>query len=223
MTNKFILYSNEVCPFGHRVRIAFAELGIQYEQVEVDLINMPEWYKEIDPVENVPCLSVDGNVLTESMVILEYLVDCFPEKHLMPKDPLKRAEVRLGIDYFFNKVALPYFGFFTNSKAKNARDMYEEAISKAFVGFESVLKKQSSNGPYFLGNEFSVADIAIAPFLARILATNKYMGYSMNVVKESPRLEEFIRGNISRPSVEKTWCGDDTLIRFAKEKYGFQI
>ncbi|OBZ85149.1 Glutathione S-transferase omega-1 [Choanephora cucurbitarum] len=222
MTKKYILYSNIICPFGHRARIAFKELDVNFETVEVDLIDIPEWYKKLNPEERVPCLDVDGHILTESMVILEYLNECYPEKNLMPKDPLKRAKIRLAIDHFFNKVALPYFMFCTNSKGENTLAIYKETMEKAFVEFDTILKKQSPTGPYYLGKDFSMADVAIAPFLIRIYATNKHLGHTINAVKRSSRLGEFIEGNISRPSVQETWCGDEKLIHGLKAKYGFE-
>src|SRR5262249_33889320 len=65
------LYDAARCPFCARVRIALAEKGFDYETVEIDLGNRPDWIYELNPTGKVPVLD-DGFVLPESAVIMEY-------------------------------------------------------------------------------------------------------------------------------------------------------
>jgi glutaredoxin len=44
------LYSNKSCPWAQRSRIALLEAGVKYEEVEIDLVNKPEWYWKINQV-----------------------------------------------------------------------------------------------------------------------------------------------------------------------------
>lgn len=83
------------------------------------------------------------------------------------------------------------------------------------------MTQQSATGPYFLGNEFSLADIAIAPFFLRILGFSKvYLkDYQFEAVKTHPRLEEFINGITTRPSVTETYVGDEEYIKRFSERY----
>lgn len=76
-----------------------------------------------------------------------------------------------------------------------------------------LLLQESSTGPYFLGEQFSLADIAIAPFVLRLYASATNFiarDFEFEQVKESPRLAEFIKGITSRPSVQETFIGVDT-------------
>jgi glutathione S-transferase len=73
------------------------------------------------------------------------------------------------------------------------------------------LLQESASGPYFLGEQFSLADIAIAPFVLRLYAfTSNFVArdFEFEQVKANPRLAEFIKGITSRPSVEATYIGD---------------
>lgn len=84
------------------------------------------------------------------------------------------------------------------------------------------MTQQSATGPYFLGEEFSLADIAIAPFVLRIHAFNKVIlnDFHFEAVKSNPRLAEFIKGIISRPTVRETYAGDDKYIDVLAKRFG---
>ena len=81
------LYDAARCPYCARVRIALAEKGIAYEPVEIDLSNRPAWLYEKNPTGRVPVLEEDTFVLPESVVIMEYLEERYPEPALLPADP----------------------------------------------------------------------------------------------------------------------------------------
>src|SRR5262245_50218733 len=79
-----------------RARWTLQELGVDFESVTVDLTRgehrRPE-FLGINPAGKVPVL-VDGDfVLTESVAIVLYLADKYPESGLLPSDPERRAEV----------------------------------------------------------------------------------------------------------------------------------
>ena len=91
------LYDAARCPYCARVRIALAEKGIEYEPVAIDLSNRPPWLYEKNPVGRVPVLEEDTFVLPESVVIMEYLEERYPEPALLPADPAARALERLRV------------------------------------------------------------------------------------------------------------------------------
>jgi maleylacetoacetate isomerase len=81
-----------------RVRIALNIKGLAYEPVTVDLDaghqHLPD-FQAVNPQMAVPALALDdGDVLYQSLAILEYLEEVYPEPPLLPADPKGRARVR---------------------------------------------------------------------------------------------------------------------------------
>ena len=99
------------CPYCARARIALAEKGIEYERVEVDLSDRPQWVKELNPPDGrVPVLD-DGFVLPESEVIMLYLDERYPERSLLPDDPVERARARVFVHRFDDLLGRDYYAF----------------------------------------------------------------------------------------------------------------
>lgn len=81
----------------YRVRIGLNLKGLTYDYAPVDLAagqQGSDTYKAVNRQSLVPALDVDGEVLTQSLAILEWLEETHPEPPLLPKDPFDRARVR---------------------------------------------------------------------------------------------------------------------------------
>ena len=84
---------------SYRVRIALNLKSIPHEKQEIHLVNgggeqFSEAYHEKNPQHLVPSLQVGEAVLTQSLAIIEYLDEQFPEPALLPEDPILKAKVR---------------------------------------------------------------------------------------------------------------------------------
>jgi glutathione S-transferase len=104
------LYDAARCPYCARVRIALAEKGFDYETVEIDLGNRPDWIYELNPTGKVPVLD-DGFVLPESAVIMEYLDDRYPDQPLLPGNAKSRAEARKWVFRFDDLLGDDYYAY----------------------------------------------------------------------------------------------------------------
>ncbi|HST16180.1 MAG TPA: glutathione S-transferase family protein [Gaiellaceae bacterium] len=105
------LYDAARCPYCARVRIAFAEKGLEFDRVEVDLSNRPPWLIELNPpAGRVPVLD-DGFVLPESEVIMEYLEERYPTPALMPESFADRADARCVVYRFDDLLGHDYYAF----------------------------------------------------------------------------------------------------------------
>lgn len=92
------LVSFALCPFVQRAVIALTEKQVDFSIEYVDLENPPEWFNQASPLGKVPILRVDGEVIFESSVILDYLDETqMPRLH--PASPLKRAQHKAWIEY----------------------------------------------------------------------------------------------------------------------------
>ena len=95
-----------------RVELALKLKGIPYEYVKEDLKNKSELLHRHNPVyKKVPVLVHNGKSIAESLIILEYIEECWnTTPKLLPEDPHQRAKVRFWANYYDQKV-----GFFSLS------------------------------------------------------------------------------------------------------------
>ena len=97
--SQLTLYSYWRSSAAYRVRIALHLKGLEFTTVPVHLVrNGGEQhagkYRLVNPQGLVPVLEHEGDVLTQSLAICEYLDECFEPHPLLPDDPLGRARVR---------------------------------------------------------------------------------------------------------------------------------
>jgi glutathione S-transferase len=105
------LYDAARCPYCARVRIVLAEKHVPHESVELDLGNRPGWIYEKNPTGKVPVLEEDTLVLPESVVVMEYLEERYPEPALLPADPAARALERWRVHRFDDELGRDYYAF----------------------------------------------------------------------------------------------------------------
>lgn len=162
--SKPILYSYFRSSCSWRVRIALAHKGVDYEYRAINLLKqeqVSDEYKKLNPLGQVPALIVDENTLMQSISILEYLEEAFPQKPLLPKDLFKRAKVRevceiigSGIQPLQNLSVLQKIG-------ETKMEWGHFYIQKGFVALEQVLA--NSAGKYCVGDEVTIADCCLVP------------------------------------------------------------
>src|SRR5260370_27673743 len=104
------LYDDVFSPYARKVRIALYEKGVPFERVRAlhGDCNRTD-FLDVNPRAEVPAL-IDGDfAVYDSTVICEYLEDRYPEPHLYPPDPRKRAKCRLLEDVAHTQLhAAPY-------------------------------------------------------------------------------------------------------------------
>lgn len=168
------LYQNPGSTNARRVRLTAAQLGIELDEVVVDLgkgeHKRPE-YLALNPNGAVPTL-VDGDfVLTESRVIMQYLASKRPESGLFPRDESGRWEVTrwqfwdaahfspaVG-SIFFEKVLKRMFGLGEPDAGKIAEGL---ANHRRFMG---VLNGHLANRTHVVGDALTLADLTLATSL----------------------------------------------------------
>ncbi len=150
------LISFKTCPFVQRAVITLKHKNIDFDITYIDLADPPDWFLEISPLEKVPVLKVDGEILFESAVINEYLDD-ITGGELQPADPLARARNRAWIEYASNMIGNLYM--MKMSQDEERYDKYRGALVEQFHRLEQRL----GDGPWFNGADFSLADTAFAP------------------------------------------------------------
>lgn len=169
------LYSYWRSSAAYRIRIALNLKGLEYEIVPVNMVKdggeqHSEQYKSLNPQGLVPTLIDDTVTLTQSMAILEYLEDKYPNPALLPDALTKRAFARqiaqtiaCDIHPLDNLRVLKYLSgtLKVNDEEKNI--WYHHWIIKGFDALEAWLR--SGTGPYCLGSEITMADACLIPQL----------------------------------------------------------
>jgi len=155
------LYSDPVNPYCHRVRLVLAEKNITYEVEDIDPLNMPEEVMELNPYGTLPTLVDRDLKLYESRIIMEYLDERFPHPPLLPVDPVSRSTSRLLLFRVERDWYLPMETILSGKKeaAKARKELRESLITTAPV---------FSAKPFFMSDEFTLVDCAIAPLLWRL-------------------------------------------------------
>jgi maleylacetoacetate isomerase/maleylpyruvate isomerase len=162
---------------SYRVRIALSVKGLDWEQRYVSLPKMEHrdpGYLEVNPQGLVPALVEEGgHTLAQSLAILEYLEEAYPEPPILPKDRFERAYVRrlaqiIGCDIHpLNNVrVLKWLGANVPDDKGIADRWYAHWIAEGFGAFEACLAREQRAGAYCLGETITIADICLAPQVA---------------------------------------------------------
>jgi maleylacetoacetate isomerase len=166
------LYSYFRSSAAFRVRIALNLKGLDYESVPVHLVkdgghNRRPEFRAVNPQMRIPALvAPGGEVLIQSLAIIEYLDETHPEPALLPKDAIARAQARAlaqiiacDIHPLNNVGALRYLKRELHQEQSAIDAWYHHWVIEGFEAFEALAQP----GPYACGNKVTVADLCLVP------------------------------------------------------------
>ncbi len=165
---------------AYRVRLGLAFKGLTADIVPVDLpagAHREAGFQAINPDGLVPLLQIDGQSLTQSLAILEYLEETRPEPALLPADPVGRARVRAMAQWIACEIhplnnlrTLQYLSRNLQLDADQRSAWYAHWVREGLLKFEQHLQ-ESQTGDYCHGDTPGLADCLLMPqlFNARIM------------------------------------------------------
>ena len=212
--------------------MTLVEKNIPFELRNVDLNNKSEEfqqvYKSISPDPDAPAkvpILLDGPThLIESLVVVEYLATKYRDVgiDLMPTDFGDQAKARLFIETFTNHIINPFFALFfmdTHEAVAAGR----EKLANGFTLVDACLRIHGNEegGNYFLGKNFTIADVCTVPFLQRVLvclpAFRDIDSWAMIRDVKSDRLMKWCEAVLERPAAKETKPTDEDIINSLKK------
>lgn len=188
------LISFNLCPFVQRCAITLIEKNIDYDVEYIDLEQKPDWFLKISPHGKVPVFIVNGEVLFESNVILEYLDEAY-KPTLHPTDLFMKAKQRAWMD--FSSVLLGHQYRLVLAKDRQELDQVIAPLEK-----DLTLLAEQVVTPFFSGQEYRLVDASFAPFWLRmsLLQLGKIVSVPQKLQEWSAHLMERPSTTTSAPS-----------------------
>jgi len=189
---------------AYRVRIALALKGLDYDHKGIDLRSGAQGgvgFKLLNPQGLVPYL-IDGEVgLNQSLAIIEYLDETYPEPRLLPDDAVGRARVRAAamaiacdIHPLNNLRVLKYLKDPLGHEQAEIDAWQQHWIETGFSALEEIA--EGSPGPYLFGGDVTMADVC--------LVSQMYNGRRVRAdVTHFPRLVAIDKALNALPAVRK--------------------
>lgn len=168
-----VLYSYWRSSCSYRVRIVLELKGLTFDYHAVHLVRdggeqHKEAYRAVNPSGQVPALVHQGQTLTQSVAIVEYLEAVFPEPRLYPRDPFEAARARqlceminAGIQPLQNLAVLQSLEQRFDCDAAEKAAWSRHWMAPVFAALERTLEQVA--GVFSLGDEPSVVDAFLIP------------------------------------------------------------
>jgi glutathione S-transferase len=200
-----LLYEHPLSSYAQKVKIALREKSLAFLKETPAAIGSGKAdgpFAAASPRNEVPAL-IDGAAhIFDSTIILEYLEDKYPTPHLLPADPVARAEARLieeVCDTLYEAInwGLGEIRWFKRAEGAKAEEMMA-AAARQTAELQAWLTGRLGDRDFFNGDSFGWADLSVAPYL------NRSFHYGLGTPHGSPltRWRQRIR---ERPSVDETF------------------
>jgi glutathione S-transferase len=180
-----------------RARWTLQELGVEFESVIVNLIageHHGAAFLKLNPAGRVPVL-VDGDVvLTESVAIVLYLAEKYPEKRLVPSDLLQRAQLYRWLLFAVTELEQPLWRISKHTAIyPQDRRLPDDVVlaREDFAPMAQVLEEHMSGRQFVVGDCVSVADF--------VLAYTLDWANEVGLLADCPQLRRYIERMYQRP------------------------
>ncbi|WP_338567801.1 glutathione S-transferase [Pseudomonas canadensis] len=182
-----LLYSFRRCPYAMRARLALRYSGVPVRIVEVSLKAKPAEMLALSPKGTVPVLNVDGQVIEESLEIMQWaLAQNDPDNWLLQGDPAifaLIAENDQDFKYHLNRY-------------KYAERYPEQPMEHYRAGGEVFLQKLEAllaDREYLMANHLTLADAALAPFVRQYAHVDRVWFAGTPYTRLQAWLERFLQ------------------------------
>ena len=159
--------------FVQRSWITLEEKRIPYQYIEINPYHKEASFLALNPRGLVPtlgCPQTDDSTkpLYESNIICEYLEESYPDHgaRIYPSDPYQKARMKIWVDHITSRIIPAFHRFLQHTKGSPYS--IAEARDEFLGHLKTWIKEADPTGPFFMGEQFSMADIALAPWGVRL-------------------------------------------------------
>lgn len=194
-----------VCPFSQRLEILLALKGCRRE-VDFRVIDVtqprPAWLTaKTHGTTALPVLETEaGGIVRESLVILRYLEDRFPEPRIAQRDPWRRAVegMLLAMERDFGTQGY----VFVMSQDRGKRDALRQAMLDQYAKLDDFLAQHSPEGP-FLFDQFGLAESVYTPLFMRFWFLEYYEDFDLPPEPRYARVRRWRDACLSHPAAQQ--------------------
>ncbi|GLT78137.1 hypothetical protein SLA2020_496830 [Shorea laevis] len=187
-------------PSVYRVIWALKLKGIPYEYIEQDLYNKSPLLLQSNPVhKKIPVLIHGGNPIAESVVILQYIEDKWPQNPLLPSDPYEKAVARFWVK-FADEKGLSIVKVFVSSGQE-----LEKAAKESLEMLEIIEEHAPGLGQkkFFGGDKIGMVDLTLGQLAHWMGAIEEVTGVKIKEAGKFPRLEAWIKNFKEDPVIKE--------------------
>lgn len=199
------VYHIPVCPFSQRLEILLTLKGLE-DRVNFHVVDItqprPDWLLEkTRGTSALPVLETEkGEIVKESMVILQYLEDRFPEPAVAQRDPYLHA-----VEGMMNAMEGDFgawgYGYVMNQDP-GERDAFREGMLDRYARLNDFLLEHNPSGT-FLFEDFGLAETVFTPFFMRFWFLEFYEGFDLPPEERYARVREWRDACISHPAAQQ--------------------
>jgi glutathione S-transferase len=218
------LYGSNLSPFVRKVRIVLIEKNLECALDPINPFRQPPEFAAISPLKRIPVLRdsdrSEPNTLPDSSVIADYLENKFPRPRLYPGDPFLRARA-LWIEEYADDGLFHVMGrglFFERVVKKFQRGVTDtllcaKTINEDLPPLFDYLESEILGRTYFVGEEFSIADIAVGS----VMVNYRHSGEELDAARW-PALAAHMSKLWRRPSFQAMLAEEQKLIDIARSR-----
>lgn len=173
------LYGVPFSNYYNMVKCALLEKGIDFEEV-VTRPSQEADYLAKSAMGKVPCIETEKGFLAETLAILDYLEDAYPEHPLLPADPFERAKVRelsQSLALYLELVARRGFGVLRGMEVPDSvKDVLKTDLPKG----AAAIAKLTRFSPWIAGDDFTYADlVGYFTFIYAVRSADENIGFDL--------------------------------------------
>lgn len=194
-----------VCPFCQRLEILLSLKG-RRDEVSFRVVDItrprPDWLlKKTRGSTALPILeTADGRIIKESLVILRYLEDLYPERVVAERDPYRHA-VESMLTRMEGEFCAQGYAYVMNQNP-GRRDALREGMLKHYAQLNDFLSEHAPSGP-FLFEEFGWAETVFTPLFMRFWFLEYYEEFEFPIEEQYARVRRWRDACISHPAAQQ--------------------